>query len=388
MATDPQTVMILAGEASGDQHAAALVEALRRERPDLRVFGFGGPRMRAAGVETLFDISDLAVMGISEVVRRYGFFRRVFATMQQEARKRRPAAVILVDYPGFNLRFAAYAHALGLRTVYYISPQVWAWHRSRIPKMARILDRLLVIFPFEVPLFEKTRLRVDFVGHPLVDEAARTWSEPEAALPWRGSTRVALLPGSRRHEIQRLLPDMVASARLLHARCPDCSFLVATPDDAVRSGVEAILATLDPVPSSLTVVSGQTRQVLRQAHGAIVASGTATLEASLMLCPMLIVYRVSAFTYAIARRLVRIPFIGLVNIVAGKRVCPEFIQDGLRPAALAEALLPILTDAAERQRQRDNLQAVNAALGSGGAAQRAAACVIEELNRAPAGSPS
>ncbi len=387
MVPDPQAVMILAGEASGDQHAAALVHALRQQRPELRVFGFGGPRMRAVGVETLFDIADLAVMGISEVIRRYPFFRRVFTTMQQEARRRRPAVVILVDYPGFNLRFAKFAHALGLRTVYYISPQVWAWHRSRIPSMARILDRLLVIFPFEVPLFRKTALHVDFVGHPLVDEAAHTWSETEATLPWRGSTRVALLPGSRRHEIQRLLPGMVAAAHTLHARCPDCAFIVATPDANVRAQVEALLATLAPLPDSLAVVSGQTRQVLRQAHGAIVASGTATLEASLMLCPMLIVYRVSAFTYTVARRLVRIPFIGLVNIVAGKRVCPEFIQDAMTPSALAEALLPILTDAAERERQRQQLQAVNAALGSGGAAQHAARCVLEELDRQPA-SPS
>lgn len=377
----PAPILIIAGEASGDDRASALVHALREQDPDLAFFGIGGPRMRAEGVETLYDVADMAVVGITEVLRRYWFFRGVFHRMLREARTRKPAAVILVDYPGFNLRFAARARRMGIRVIYYVCPQVWAWHRGRIPKMAAIIDRLITIFPFEPRYFEGTGLRVDFAGHPLVDEAAQVWAEPEAALPWNGEPRVALLPGSRAQEIERLLPDMWAAAGNLQARHPNASFIIATPTDAERDRIRAKLATLPGGPRQASVVSGQTRQVLRQAHAGIVASGTATLEASLMLCPMIIVYRVSPLTYALARRVVRIPHIGLVNVVAGRGICPEFIQDAVTPAALADALERLLGDDDARTRLRRELQAVNAALGSGGAASRAAARVIEELRR-------
>ncbi len=373
--------MIIAGEVSGDERAAALVSALRQEAPGLTFFGIGGPRMRAAGVDTLQDIADMAVMGVTEVLRRYGFFRRVFNRMLHEAKLRRPAAVILVDYPGFNLRFARKAHAMGIKIIYYVCPQVWAWHQSRIPHMANIIDRLITIFPFEARYFKGTNLRVDFAGHPLVDETARDWDSPAVHLPWAGGPNVALLPGSREHEIRRLLPDLLATAREIERVLPTASFLIPTPDEATRTQVETLRATLPAGPTHCTVIAGQTRQVLRQARAAIVASGTATLEASLMLCPMVIVYRVSPLTYFMAKHLVRIPHIGIVNIVAGNEICPEFIQDAVKPKPLAAAVLRLLTDDPHRESVRTGLQRVNHALGAGGAAARAAASVIEELRR-------
>lgn len=379
--SEPPTLMIIAGEVSGDERAAALVSALRQEAPGLTFFGIGGPRMRAAGVDTLQDIADMAVMGVTEVLRRYGFFRRVFNRMLHEAKLRRPAAVILVDYPGFNLRFARKAHAMGIKIIYYVCPQVWAWHQSRIPHMAKIIDRLITIFPFEARYFKGTNLRVDFAGHPLVDETARDWDSPAVHLPWAGGPNVALLPGSREHEIRRLLPDLLATAREIERVLPTASFLIPTPDEATRTQVETLRATLPAGPTHCTVIAGQTRQVLRQARAAIVASGTATLEASLMLCPMVIVYRVSPLTYFMAKHLVRIPHIGIVNIVAGNEICPEFIQDAVKPKPLAAAVLRLLTDDPHRESVRTGLQRVNHALGAGGAAARAAASVIEELRR-------
>ena len=203
-----KTVLLIAGEVSGDMHAAGLVRAVRARAPDVRFVGIGGDELQAAGMEARYHVRDMAVMGLAEVLRRYGFFRRVFRDMVRTAQTLKPDLVVLVDYPGFNLRFAREVKRLGLHCLYYVCPQVWAWHRSRIRLMADVVDRLLAIFPFEPGVFEGTGLRVDFVGHPLVDVAARVRAEPLMELPWKGEPRVALLPGSRRQEIQRILPPM------------------------------------------------------------------------------------------------------------------------------------------------------------------------------------
>lgn len=377
------SVMVIAGELSGDMHAARLIEALSRQRPDLRFFGIGGDEMQAAGVELLVHARDMAVMGFSEVLRRYGFFRRVFHRMLGELDRRRPAAVILVDYPGFNLRFAAQAHARGVRVIYYVCPQVWAWGRGRIPKMARIIDRLIAIFPFEQDVFAGTGLKVDFAGHPLVDEAAAAHAAQPLELPWGGAPRVALLPGSRLHEIRRILPVMAAAAARLESRVPGIAFIVAAPSEEQARSVRAVLAACGAVPARLQVVVGRTREVLRQARAAMVASGTATVETSLMRCPMIVAYRVGALTYALGRLLVRVRHIGMVNIVAGREVCPEFIQGAATAAALADAVEPLLGDTPERRRMLQGLEEINRRLGPGQAAERAAAVVLDELGRGP-----
>jgi len=374
--------MIIAGEVSGDLHAAELVKAVRRQRPDIDFFGIGGERMRGEGVETLYDVKDMAVMGIAEVLARYGFFRRVFHEMLDLARRRAPRAVILVDYPGFNLRFAKQTHRMGLKNLYYICPQVWAWKASRIPKIVRDVDHLMTILPFEPDCFKGTDLKVDFVGHPLVDAARASLTEPLAELPWTGEPRVALLPGSRRHEIERILPVMWDAANLLEQLFPESAYLIACPDAHVEGMVRGRLERLSGGPQRWAIATGQTHQVLRQAKAALVASGTATLDAALMRCPTVITYRVALSTYLIGRAIVRISYVGLVNIVADRAVFPELLQHRATPEALARAVAPLLEDTPERETMLRELDEVVASFGSGGAADNAARIVVEELETA------
>jgi len=371
--------MIIAGEISGDMHAAALVRALRRRRSDIKCFGIGGENLRSAGMEIHYDVRDMAVLGLTEVLLRFRFFNRVFNAMLALARQRRPDAILLVDYPGFNLRFAARAHALGFKVLYYICPQVWAWNRGRIPQMARVVDRLLAIFPFEADVFKGSGLRVDFVGHPLVAQAAAACAAPPADLPWQGEPRIALLPGSRYHEVKRILPVMWAAAAHVQRQFPGAAFIIAAPSEEVAGWVRGVLGSLGKGPERVAVVAGQTRQVLRQARAALVASGTATIETALMRCPMLVVYRVAWATYCIGRLLIRVPYLGMVNIVAGERLCPEFIQHAARPEAIAAALAPLLRDGPERETMLAGLDRVRRALGDPQSAEHAADIVLQEL---------
>jgi len=376
---EPTTLMFVAGEVSGDMHAAELARAMSLRLPGTRMFGIGGPRMREVGVETLHDIEEMAVMGIPEVVRRLPFFRRVFNEMQRAAAERQPAAVILVDFPEFNLRFAEAAHRMGLKVIYYVCPQVWAWRRGRIPRMAATIDRLVTIFPFEAAHFEGTGLRADFVGHPLVEQARAARAAPSQDLQWKGEPRIALLPGSRRNEIDRILPVIWKAAGTVQDRFPSAGFVVASPSESIAELTRQRIADVEGGPRNWTIVVGKTREVLRQAAAAMVVSGTATLEAALMRCPMVIAYRTALLTYLLSRLLVRVEHIGMVNIIAGKTVCPEFVQGDATPAALANALVPLVEDTPERSRMCDDLDRVIRQLGPGGAEQRAAAIVLEEI---------
>ena len=376
-----RSVLVIAGEISGDMHAAQVVRALQARDAGLTFFGIGGDELRAAGVEILHDVREMAVMGLAEVLRRYGFFRRVFREMVELAAARRPDAVLLVDYPGFNLRYAQELHRMGIKVIYYVCPQVWAWHRSRIKLMARIVDRLIVIFPFEVGVFAGTGLKVDFVGHPLVDVAERVRAEPPAALPWPGELPVAILPGSRAQEIQRILPPMLGAADLLAEKRPEAGFLVAAPSEAIAELVRSVMKRNGLKHARCEIVVGQTRHVLRQARAAMVASGTATIETALMDCPMVVVYRTSPFTYWIGRMLVQVEHIGMVNIVAGRGLCPEFIQGDATPSRLASALEPLLDETPERAQMVVGLEQVRQALGEGGCAERAAEVIRDELGK-------
>lgn len=374
-----KSVLLITGEISGDMHAAGVVRAVRAKNPDIHFFGIGGDELRAAGMEILHHVRDMAVLGIAEVLQRYGFFRRVFREMTDVLRTRRPDAVMLVDYPGFNLRFAAEAKRLGIKVLYYVCPQVWAWHRSRVRHMAEIVDRLIVIFPFEAEVFAGTGLRVDFVGHPLVDEARQVLASPPLELPWHSDLRIALLPGSRVQEVRRILPAMIGASRILKVRHPDASFILAAPSEAMADTVREVAGEVEKKAGDCGLIVGKTRQVLRQARAAIVASGTATVEAALMDCPMIIAYRAALLTYLLGRMLIRVPHLGMVNIVAGRTLCPEFIQGDARPPAMADALEPLLADTPERAAMVAGLEEVRASLGRGGAAERAAAVVLEEL---------
>lgn len=380
------SLLVIAGEVSGDMHAAAVVRELRRRDPGLHVWGVGGDRLREEGAELLYDARDMAVMGLPEVLRKYGFFKKVFRHLVRETQARRPDGVLLVDYPGFNLRFAAAVHGTGPRVFYYVCPQVWAWHRSRIPQMARIIDRLLVIFPFEKAVFQDTALAVDFVGHPLVDEAEAARREPPRALPWNGRPRVALLPGSRRQEIERIFPALWRAAELVDRTVEGAAFLIAAASETMAALIRAEAARLGGGPARWEVVVGATRAILRQADAAWVASGTATIEACLMRCPMLVVYRTAALTYWLGRKMVKVPHIGMVNIVAGRAICPEYIQGAATPSALAEGLRPLLDDTPARRAMVEALEETAHRLGEGGAAARAAALILDDLE-APAPAP-
>ena len=377
----PIRILVCAGETSGDMYGAAILRELRAIAPrPLECYGIGGDAMQAEGVELFAHASVTGVMGFWEVLKRYRYFSRLLKTITGLLDTRRPDVLLTIDYPGFNLRIAEQAHRRGIRTVHYVCPQVWVWHRERIPKIARIIDRLVTLFPFEPALFDGTGLNVTFEGHPLADQVAATLAETPPALPWGPGRRIALFPGSRPAEVARLLPVEIEAARRLETAIGPCSFIIPAPTPTTRRAVEAILARLPRKPATLAVSDGQSRHILRQAEAAVVKSGTSTLEASLLLCPCTVVYQVSPATYAIARRLVKgLKHVGLVNILAGREVCRELIQGAMTPEAIEAEMRRILDDAAYRAAMLDGMREVNARVGLPGATARAAAVVLEEI---------
>mgnify|MGYP001764808840 CR=1 FL=1 len=362
-------VLILAGEASGDLHGSILAERLHALRPDLALAGTGGARMRAAGVEMIEEHEG--VVGFVEVLRHIPAHLRLLKRIKQRLAAGQVALVVCIDYPGFNMRVAAAAHALGVPVLYYITPQVWAWRAGRMRTMARIIRKAAVILPFEEAMLRGAGVDATFVGHPLLDRAAAMPSRAEARarLGFAEADEVlALFPGSRAQEIRRHLHDFVAVARELERRRPGLK--------VVLSVAPTINLRDDEVP--FPMVRSQSFDVLRAADVALCKSGTTTLEAAVAGCPCAIVYRTSALSYAIARRLVRIERIGLLNIVAGRTVAPEFVQDAFQPVPVADALAPLFDrDGAPRAAMVAGLAEVRARLGEPGATGRVAAMAAE-----------
>jgi lipid-A-disaccharide synthase len=301
--------------------------------------------------------------------------------LKREILSWKPDLVLTIDYTGMNLRLAQFSHAHGFKTCHYVCPQVWAWHRGRIPIIAEYLDQLLCFFPFEPELFKDTPLRPIFIGHPLVDEVARTFAEPRPSLPWTGKHHIAVLPGSRKSEIAHLLPRMMEAAVLLETKLSgDCSFIIPTPTLNMRAFAEQLTASLPRLPRNLCFVDGQARHVLLQAHTAIVASGTATLEACMMKCPTVLVYASNAFTAFIARRIITgIKHLGLANIVAGREVMRELLQDDFTPERAADLLHGYLTDEKLRAETVQAYEETNRMLGEGNAVARAADAILKLL---------
>ncbi len=373
--------MIIAGEASGDMYGARLVEEAHRLDSSVRFFGIGGQAMRSAGVETMVDSRDMAVMGFVEVVAHFGVIYRAFRLMESLLNQRKPDLLILIDYPGFNLRLAARAKKAGVKVLYYITPQVWAWHRNRAKKIARLVDHAAVILPFEVPIFEKEGGTATFVGHPLLDMAVPSMSR-ETAQQQFGLTvdrrTIGLFPGSRRREIKALLPIMLESAATLKGRFPDLQFILPLATGLDRGLVDACLSAS---PVDVTVVEGKSYDVIQVCDLIIAASGTVTMEIALFGVPMVIVYKVAPLTYAIGKRLVQVDHVGICNIIAGERVVPELIQDEAEPGRIVAEVEGMLVDGGCYAEVREKLLGVRARLGEPGAPGRVAAIAMQLIGR-------
>jgi lipid-A-disaccharide synthase len=372
-------VYVVAGELSGDAHGAGLLRSLVEMVPNIEIHGAGGPEMAEIAGPGLRDwVEDAAVMGVWEVLKRYGWFKQRFAEMLEELKNFQPDLLLLVDYPGFNLRFAEAVKRESPRTriVYYISPKVWAWNKRRIPVMARVLDEVLCLFPFEPPIFQNAGLKATFVGNPLVDalEEKRLPAAP------RDERLVGLFPGSREREVVRLFPMMIGTAQLLKSSNAALKFEVPAASAKLAAQIHGLLAEAG-AGDLITVTTGGSHSLMQRAGCAVIASGTATLEAAYYGLPYCLVYRVAPLTYLLAKMLVKIEHIGLVNILAGEGVVEELIQARAEPVAVARILSGLLESPAKREALQARLAETSAKLGGKGAHQRAARAVAEWLSR-------
>lgn len=368
-------ILFVAGEASGDTHASLLAKELKQNDPSLKIYACGGKALASQGAEMLANLADIAVVGGAEVLLKYRQIRKIFYAMVDFLEKEKPDAVILVDYPGFNLKLAAEAKKRGIGVVYYVSPQIWAWAPERIHKIKRDVDLMLVILPFEQALYENAGVPVRFVGHPSLDRTIAVLSREEW-LKARGwgvqETYIALLPGSRAMEVQKLLPAMLDAAEIIAQKYPMATFLIPCAGEHLRP---IIAAETEGRGLTLRVLNGQALEAARASKLALVASGTATLETAMMGTPMLISYKCNPITYWIARMLVKIPYLGLVNVLAGKCVAPEFLQGRARGDLMAAEALAILDNPERSAGIQKELDAIRRSLGQPGASGRAAQAV-------------
>ena len=367
-------IYFVAGEASGDTHGAALMAALRNLQPDLTFIGRGGPRMKAVARAEFTDWSEKsAVLGLWEVLKQYGYFRRQFAATLQQIREQQPDAVILIDYPGFNLRLARALRAQmpTLLIIYYISPQVWAWNRRRIPQMARYLDLMLCIFPFEAELYRKSGLRTVFVGHPMLEtlRARRTACDRDANL-------IGLFPGSRLREIRKILPVMVGAAEQIATARPQTRFEVSAASAPLASEIGAMVRRSRLPAGSVRIAVGNASATMQCAQIGIVASGTATLEAAFFRMPFVLVYRLAWLTYLAAKLVVKVKHVGMPNVLAGREIVPEYIQHRAKTAAVAAAVTRLLDDRSAHAAMVAEFDRVIAQLGEGAASEQAAKVVL------------
>ncbi|MCK9419459.1 MAG: lipid-A-disaccharide synthase [Nitrospirae bacterium] len=374
-------VMIMSGEASGDLHGANLARELWKQDPAMVIYGVGSKQMQEAGVRMLADAKEISVVGITEVLTHLGVIYRVYASLKRFLKHERPDLLVLIDFPDFNIKLGKAAQKLGIPVLYYISPQVWVWRKGRIKTIARMVKAMIVVFPFEVPLYEKAGVDVRFVGHPLTDvvRSDLTKEQAKSVFGLDASRRtIALLPGSRKSELTHLLPDMLAAAKILSARFQDLQFILPVAPTLDQRFVRTFMEQCG-VP--VRVIEGRVYDVLRASDAAIVTSGTATLETGLMSIPMVIVYRISAITYTILSSMVHagLKHVGLVNIVADERLVPELIQEESTPQHMADAVARMLTDPIYYDQIRAGLEGVRMRLGDAGASARAAAVVRELL---------
>ena len=372
--------MVVVGEASGDAHAARVVTALKQRAPDIKVSGIGGEKLRAAGMEINIDFSELAVMGLVEVLKRYRHLKNVFNQMVERLKTHRPDLLVLVDYPGFNLKMAKEAKKLGIPVAYYISPKVWAWRKGRVKTIQRVVDKMLVLFPFEVPIYEQAGVAVNCVGHPLVDAVKRTLTTIQAKEKLgleKAHKVIGLFPGSRHSEVEMLLPLMIQAAERIKQQQLDIQVVVPLAPGLNKEVLAPILAA-SRLP--IQVVDSEFYDLTSACDAIVAASGTITLEIALLGVPHFICYRVSPVTYKILRCLVKIPYVGLCNIVTNKALITEILQDDVTVQRLEEELRDRLSRTDQQAVTEDIRQQVLAALGPSGGADNAAEQLLMMLS--------
>ena len=384
-------ILIVAGEASGDAHGARLVAAIKEQEPQAQFFGVGGEALAAQGVRILCPAADLAVVGLSEVMGKVPAVLRALRDISRALRLERPRLVILVDFPDFNFWVARLARYYRVPVMYYISPQVWAWRTYRVRTIARLVDRMVVIFPFEADFYREKGVPVDYVGHPLRETLPPLPSRRDLIAGWDLDPErltVALLPGSRASEIRRHLPLMLAGAALIRKAIPGCQFVLPLASTAPGELVTTMVADFEKnlgeeatdrqmLPPAFKIIAGQAYQALAAAHLALVASGTVTLEAALAGTPTIIVYRLSPLTFAVGRRLVRVEHVGMANLLAGERLFPELLQEDFTPERLAREVLDLIKDGGRLKMMRQGMARIISSLGGPGASARAAEVALE-----------
>jgi len=369
-----KTIAIIAGESSGDLIGGLLVRAVKEKDPMVSFFGVGGERMRGAGVELLHTTQEMAFLGFVEVLEHLPFVSRVLNEMESLLRKRKPGLLVLIDYPEFNLRLAERAKRLGIPVMYYISPQVWAWGKGRVRKIKRVVDRMVVAFPFEVEIYKKEGVPVEFVGHPLFEVVKSRMTRQEFCTQAGLSPDkpiLGLLPGSRRQEVEKILPVMVEAARMIKEKKPDVQPVVGK--------AEGLEDTDFALTADVPKVKGLTYGLMAASDLVLVASGSATLETGILGTPMVVLYKTSWLSYLIAKMVVTIPNIALINVIAGKRLVPEFVQGQARPDRVAKAALELLEDSTKREEIKQELKKAVSSLGGPGASAKAAGIVLSML---------
>ena len=372
-------IMIVAGEASGDLHGGSLVRAMHRIDPTIRFYGVGGRMLKEAGVKLVADSADMAVVGLTEVVSKLGMILKVMSRLKASMRKDRPDLVILIDYPDFNLSLAKAAKKYGIKVFYYISPQVWAWRKGRIGQIKKTVDKMAVILPFEAIFYSKAGVNAEFVGHPLLDVVGTKYSRKEAMLKFglkEGVTTVGILPGSRQSEVAILLPEMLGAAEIIEKKLKPVQFVLPLADTL---NITFVSQMISQYPIKVEVIRNEVYDVMACADIAMVASGTATLETALMETPMVIIYKVSTPSYYVGKMVINVDHIGLVNIIAGKTVVPELIQDEASPEKIAAMVVDILSDSKRMADIKIELSKIRDMLGSPGAAERTARLAFEML---------
>ena len=368
-------LVIVAGEDSGDFHGANLAAALQQQSPGIRLSGIGGHKMEARGVELIFPSARLAVIGLTEVLGRISDIRAGRKAIRKHLLKVQPDLLILIDFPGFNLHLVApFAHKLKIPIVYYITPKVWAWRQGRVATINRLIDRVLVILPFEKEFFEQHNVAVEYVGNPLLEDFATFKSRNR-----RQDCNIALIPGSRSGEIKRLLPEMITAARLYHREQPEVRFIIPVAPSVACTDIEKL------IPANfckyVTLSRKPLATLLDDVSLALVTSGTATLETALAEIPMVVVYKVNQLSYMVGKQVIKVPFISLVNLIAGKEIVPELIQAETRPEKIVKHMRTLRDNKLNYDHTVLNLQKLKSRLGKPGAAQRAASAIIDELRK-------